>query len=122
MELLLATQQSGILKPFAWILGKILEAIYFIFSSIGIESIGLCIIVFTVVIRMLMLPSTIKQQKFSKLNSVMNPEIQAIQKKYKKLIRHHSLHSRKKLRLYMISMVFHLQEVVYSYLFKCLLS
>ena len=34
--------------PFAWILGKILEAIYFIFSSIGIESIGLCIIVFTV--------------------------------------------------------------------------
>lgn len=69
--------------PFAWILGKILEAIYFIFSSIGIESIGLCIIVFTVVIRMLMLPSTIKQQKFSKLNSVMNPEIQAIQKKYK---------------------------------------
>ena len=83
MELLLATQQSGILMPFAWILGKILEAIYFIFSSIGIESIGLCIIVFTVVIRMLMLPSTIKQQKFSKLNSVMNPEIQAIQKKYK---------------------------------------
>ena len=82
MELLLATQQSGILMPFAWILGKILEAIYFIFSSIGIESIGLCIIVFTVVIRMLMLPSTIKQQKFSKLNSVMNPEIQAIQKKY----------------------------------------
>ena len=83
MELLLATQQGGILMPFAWILGKILEAIYFIFSSIGIESIGLCIIVFTVVIRMLMLPSTIKQQKFSKLNSVMNPEIQAIQKKYK---------------------------------------
>lgn len=83
MELLLATQQTGILSPFAWILGKILEGIYFLFSSVGIESIGLCIIVFTIVVRMLMLPMTIKQQKFSKLNSVMNPEIQKIQKKYK---------------------------------------
>ena len=31
---------------------------------------------------MLMLPMQIKQQKFSKLNSVMTPEIQKIQKKY----------------------------------------
>ena len=30
-----------------------------------------------------MTPMTIKQQKFQKLNSVMTPEIQAIQKKYK---------------------------------------
>lgn len=84
MNTLLATQQGGIiLKPFASILGKILEAIYFCFSSIGIENIALCIIIFTVVVRVLMLPMTIKQQKFSKLNAVMNPEIQAIQKKYK---------------------------------------
>ena len=44
---------------------------------------GLCIILFTIVVRLLMLPSTIKQQKFTRLNSVMQPEIQAIQKKYK---------------------------------------
>ena len=44
--------------------------------------IALAIIVFTIVIYMLMLPLTIKQQKFSKLSNKMNPELQAIQKKY----------------------------------------
>ena len=37
---------------------------------------------FIILVRMLMLPMQIKQQKFSKLNSVMTPEIQKIQKKY----------------------------------------
>ena len=49
----------------------------------GIENIGLCIILFTAVVKLLMLPLTIKQQKSSKLMAVMQPEIQAIQKKYK---------------------------------------
>lgn len=81
-NLILATQTGGILKPFAWILGKILEIIYDLFSTMGIYNIGFCIIAFTIVVRMLMLPMQIKQQKFSKLNSVMTPEIQKIQKKY----------------------------------------
>ena len=81
-NLILATQTGGILKPFAWILGKILEIIYDLFSTMGIYNIGFCIILFTIVVRMLMLPMQIKQQKFSKLNSVMTPEIQKIQKKY----------------------------------------
>lgn len=46
-------------------------------------SIGLAIILFTIIIYVLMLPLTIKQQKFSKLSNKMNPEIQAIQAKYK---------------------------------------
>lgn len=82
-NLILATQTGGILKPFAGILGKILEIIYDLFSTMGIYNIGFCIIAFTIVVRMLMLPMRIKQQKFSKLNSVMAPEIQAIQAKYK---------------------------------------
>ena len=41
------------------------------------------IILFTFVVKMLMFPMTIKQQKFSKISAVMNPEIQAIQAKYK---------------------------------------
>lgn len=49
----------------------------------GIQNIGLCIILFTVLIYLLMLPLTIKQQKFSKLSAKMNPELQEIQKKYK---------------------------------------
>jgi YidC/Oxa1 family membrane protein insertase len=50
---------------------------------IGIQNIGLCIILFTVVIKLLMLPLTVKQMRFSKLSAVMNPELQAIQAKYK---------------------------------------
>lgn len=69
----------------AQILGYILSWIYdffALFTDDHTANIGLCIITFTFVVRMLMLPMTIKQQKFTKLNSVMNPEIQAIQKKY----------------------------------------
>ena len=75
---IIATQTGGILRPFALILGKILEGIY----NLGIHNVGFCIIIFTFVVRMLMLPMQIKQQKTMKLNSVMTPEIQAIQKKY----------------------------------------
>ncbi len=46
-------------------------------------NIGLSIILFTIVIYLLLMPLTIKQQKFSKLSARMNPEIQAIQAKYK---------------------------------------
>lgn len=69
----------------AQILGYILSWIYdffALFTDDHTANIGLCIITFTFVVRMLMLPMTIKQQKFTKLNSVMNPEIQEIQKKY----------------------------------------
>ena len=48
-----------------------------------IPNIGLSNILFTIVIYLLLMPLTIKQQKFSKLSARMNPEIQAIQAKYK---------------------------------------
>ena len=81
---LLLTQDSGIiLGPVAKLLGYLMEGIFFVIDKLGIPNIGLAIILFTVIINLLMLPLTIKQQKFSKLNAKMNPEIQAIQKKYK---------------------------------------
>ncbi len=83
MNYILLTQQGGILKPFAWALGKIFEVIYSALDMVGIESIGLCIIVFTIIVRLFLLPMSIKQQKFTKLNAVMSPEITAIQNKYK---------------------------------------
>ena len=82
-SILIATQTGGILGPFAYVLGKILEVIYNGFAALGVYNIGFCIILFTLVVRMLLLPLTIKQQKFTKLNAIMSPEIQAIQKKYK---------------------------------------
>ena len=81
---ILLTQRSGlIIGNIAKILGFIMNAIYEVLSNIGIENLGLCIVLFTIIIYTLMLPMTIKQQKTSKMMSVMNPEIQAIQKKYK---------------------------------------
>lgn len=81
--MLLTKSTTFIIGPVASLLGYIMNGIFWVQSQIGIESIGLCIILFTVVIYMLLMPLTIKQQKFSKLQSKMNPELQAIQKKYK---------------------------------------
>ncbi len=74
---------GSIINFLATILGYIFDIIYRILDIVGIHNMGLCIILFTIIVRLLMLPSTIKQQKFSRLNNVMQPEIQAIQKKYK---------------------------------------
>lgn len=81
---MMLTQYDGvILGPIAKLLGYIMEGIFNCLSAIGIPNIGLAIIIFTIVIYMLLLPLTIKQQKFSKLSAKMNPELQAIQAKYK---------------------------------------
>ena len=81
---ILLTQDSGlILGPIAKLLGIIMNAIFNLLSNIGIENIAICIIIFTLLVNILMLPLTLKQQKFSKLSAKMNPEIQDINKKYK---------------------------------------
>lgn len=78
------TQDSTfIIGQVAWVLGKIMEGIFTVIDMLGIPNIGLAIILFTIVVNLLMMPLTIKQQKFSKLSARMNPEIQAIQAKYK---------------------------------------
>lgn len=81
--MILLTQETGFLKPIAWLLGQIFNLLFNFVHAIGIPNIGLCVILFTIIVRLIMLPLTIKQQKFSKLSSMMNPEIQAIQAKYK---------------------------------------
>ena len=60
----------------------IMNGIFCEWTKIGIPNIGLAIIIFTIVIYLLLMPFTIKQQKFSKLSAKMNPELQAIQKRY----------------------------------------
>lgn len=80
---MILTKAGSILGPIATVLGYIMDILFRFTSSFGVFNVGLCIILFTIVMKMLMLPLTWKQQKTSKLMSVMNPEIQAIQKKYK---------------------------------------
>ena len=77
------TKAGSILGPIAIVLGYVMDILFRFTSSFGVFNVGLCIILFTIVMKTLMIPLTIKQQKTTKLMSVMNPEIQAIQKKYK---------------------------------------
>ena len=83
MNILFLTQVSGFLKPFAFIMGVILDAIYKFVGLFGSHNIALCIFIFTFVIKMLMLPLTVKQQKYTRLSSKMSPELKKIQDKYK---------------------------------------
>lgn len=85
MNYVFLTQDSGkILGPIAkWILGPILNWIFIFLNWIKIPNVGIAIILFTIVIYLLLLPLTIKQQKFSKLQAKMQPELKAIQDKYK---------------------------------------
>lgn len=81
---LLVTQNSTfIIGDVAKLLGWIMNAIFNMLDSLfGIQNVGLSIILFTVVVYMCLLPLTYKQQKFSKMSVKMNPELNAIRKKY----------------------------------------
>lgn len=77
------TAQGGILGPFAWLLGKLLDLIYNLLAgSNGIANLGLCIILFTIVVKLILFPLSFKQQKSQKINMIIQPELQKIQKKY----------------------------------------
>ena len=71
-----------IISQISWLLGQVMNAIYNVMDAIGINNIGVCIIIFTIIVYTLLMPLTIKQQKFSKMQSVMSPEMKKIQKKY----------------------------------------
>ena len=64
-------------------LGKLMNLIYSVISNMGVPNVGLAIILFTIILLTAMMPLQIRQQKFSKLNAVMQPELQKIQAKYK---------------------------------------
>ncbi len=83
MEFILLTQSGGLFGFIAKILGLIMNGIFIVIDNIGLPNVGLAIILFTIVVNLLMLPLTIKQQKFSKLSAKITPETQAIQAKYK---------------------------------------
>ena len=81
--MLLTQSTTPIIGWIATLLGYVMEFIFYCLNFIGIQNIGLCIIIFTIIVRLLMLPLTIKQQKFAKISQVMQPEINKIQRKYR---------------------------------------
>ena len=68
---------SNILSPIAYLLGLIMNLIYEFFHWFGVQNIALSIFVFTFIVKTLMFPLTIKQQKFSRLQSRITPEVQS---------------------------------------------
>jgi len=79
---LLTQNSTPIFSIIVKLLGVIMNIIFEFLNLIGIPNIGLSILLFTIVIYLLLMPLTIKQQKFSKLSAKMNPELQAIRDKY----------------------------------------
>lgn len=81
---MLLTQSSApVIGWVATILGILMEGIFNALNAVGIQNIGLCIIIFTFIIRIVLLPLMIKQQKFTKMTQAMQPELNKIQKKYR---------------------------------------
>ncbi|MCI8392135.1 MAG: YidC/Oxa1 family membrane protein insertase [Roseburia sp.] len=80
--MLLTAYDGMFLGPIAKILGWLMNGIYYLMSLLHIENVGLSIILFTIVIYIVLFPFTYKQQKFSKLQQKMQPELNAINKKY----------------------------------------
>ena len=99
MELLLTKSTTPIIGWIASLLGLIMNGIYeglayinqnafgrsmVVFGEkMSYANIGLAIILYTVIVYLAMTPLQIKQQKNSKMMSVINPELQKIQQKYR---------------------------------------
>lgn len=81
--MLLTKASTPIIGWIAVLLGYVMEFIYFCLDKVGIHNIGLCIIFFTLFVRLIMLPLTVKQQRFTRLTQAMQPELNKIQKKYR---------------------------------------
>lgn len=79
----LTKSDSFLIGPIAQIFGTIMDVIYNFLAGIGIETLGISIIVFTLVVRTLMLPLAFKQQKSMKEMAKIQPELKKIQDKYK---------------------------------------
>lgn len=72
-----------LIKDIAKLFGFIMDGLFEFTKLFGVQNIGLSIILFTFVTKLLMMPLTIKQQKFAKVSSLMNPELQALMNKYR---------------------------------------
>ena len=73
-----------LLNPIATVLSYILDYIdKFVYLLSENHNTGICIVLFTIVVNSLMFPLTLKQQKTSRITTIINPEIQKIQAKYK---------------------------------------
>ncbi len=69
-----------VLGPIASVFGKLL---YFIYNSVGFESYALSLLLFTIVVKLLLMPLSLKQIRSSQRMQEIQPEIARIQERYK---------------------------------------
>lgn len=74
---------SPVFSVLVTIMGTIMDWIFRATSAVGVQNIGLCIILFTIVTRILMFPMSYNQGKSQRMMGAVQPEIKAIQDKYK---------------------------------------
>lgn len=67
----------------AKLLGYIIDWIYIGLSSMGVANLGLTIIIFSFIMRLLLFPMTYSQQKKSKITQYIQPELNKVAKKYR---------------------------------------
>lgn len=67
----------------AKLLGYIIDWIYIGLSNVGIANLGLTIIIFSLIMRLILFPMTYSQQKKSKITQYIQPELNKVAKKYR---------------------------------------
>lgn len=71
---------TGTFEPLLKILG---QGFYFLYNTIGFHNFGLTIIFFTIIIKLILLPLTLKSLKSTQAMNDLKPEVDRIQEKYK---------------------------------------
>lgn len=81
--MILSKPTGIIMGPVTYLLGIVFNAIYNVFFNMGVHSIALSIVVFTVIVRLLMFPLNLQTTRSSKVQQFLKPEFDKINKKYK---------------------------------------
>ena len=84
LEALPSVRQPGkIVGPFADLMGKVYNLLFeLLHSSTSAGSLGLAIIIFTLIVKLILFPLMVKQQKSSFKMQALQPELMKIRKKY----------------------------------------
>ena len=82
MNIVLTKSTMFLISWVAEVLGLLMNGIFYVINAIGIPNVGIAIILYTIIVNLLMTPLQIRQQKFSKMNAIMAPELNKIRKKY----------------------------------------
>ena len=82
--IILAATSSWILKPFAYLLSWIFNGLFYVINQITTnQCLAITIIIFTFIVRALMMPLMLKQQRSSRRMARLQPKVEQIQARYK---------------------------------------